>query len=86
MLCNRGAVIPLNAKAPAAIAPGFTISIDTGDARPVRVSGKGRRFPNAELEEMRERISFWFKEGIVTPSTSPWCAPLVAARKKDGSL
>jgi Reverse transcriptase (RNA-dependent DNA polymerase) len=86
MLCARGAVLPLNPKAPAAIAPGFEIDIETGDAKPVRVSSKGRRFANAELDEMRERIAFWLKEGIVTPSTSPWCAPLVAARKKDGSL
>jgi hypothetical protein len=86
MLCARGAVLPLIPKAPAAIAPGFEIGIETGDAKPVRTSSKGRRFANAELEEMRERIDFWLKEGIVTPSTSPWCAPLVAARKKDGSL
>jgi hypothetical protein len=85
-LCAGGAVLPLNPKAPAAIAPGFEIDIETGDAKPVRASTKRRRFANAELDEMRERIAFWLKEGIVTPSTSPWCAPLVAARKKDGSL
>jgi hypothetical protein len=86
MLCARAAVLPLNPKAPAAIAPGFEIDIETGDAKRVRASTKGRRFANAELDEMGERIAFWLKEGIVTPSTSPWCAPLVAARKKDGSL
>jgi hypothetical protein len=41
MLCARGAVLPLNPKAPAAIAPGFEIDIETGDAKPVRASTKG---------------------------------------------
>eukprot|EP00953_Heterococcus_sp_UTEX-ZZ885_P011808 6822-Heterococcus_DN1.PRE.4 len=38
MLCARGPVLPLNPKAPAAIAPGFEIDIETGDAKPVRAS------------------------------------------------
>eukprot|EP00953_Heterococcus_sp_UTEX-ZZ885_P002799 2035-Heterococcus_DN1.PRE.3 len=53
MLCARGAVLPLNPEAPAAIAPGFEIDIETGDAKPVRASTKGGRFANAELDEMR---------------------------------
>jgi Reverse transcriptase (RNA-dependent DNA polymerase)/RNase H-like domain found in reverse transcriptase len=86
MLMQHAAVLPLNAKAPAAIAPGFEVEVQTGGAKPQKTSGKGRRFAQSELDEMRERIAFWLREGIITPSTSPWCAPLVAARKKDGSL
>jgi RNase H-like domain found in reverse transcriptase/Reverse transcriptase (RNA-dependent DNA polymerase) len=86
ILMKHGAVLPLNPKAPAAIAPGFEVEVQTGDAKPQKTSTKGRRFAQSELDEMRERIAFWLREGIITASTSPWCAPLVAARKKNGSL
>jgi hypothetical protein len=34
MLMKHGDVIPLNPKAPAAIAPGFEVEVQAGDAKP----------------------------------------------------
>ncbi|CAG2217764.1 unnamed protein product [Mytilus edulis] len=56
-------------------------SIDTGDARPVRVPP--RRLPIGKREIERTEVSKMLERGIIEPSNSPWSAPLVLITKPD---
>nr|XP_015836638.1 PREDICTED: RNA-directed DNA polymerase homolog [Tribolium castaneum] len=47
--------------------------------KPYRVSQKEREIINKQIEEMLE-------DEIIQPSTSPWCFPVVLAKKKDGKM
>ena len=58
-------------------------TIDTGDARPIRQPA--RRLPLSRMEEASQLISDMSKQGIIEPSSSPWTAPVVLVKKKDGS-
>ena len=58
--------------------------IDTGTAKPIkctpyRTSFKERQHLSQLVEEMKTN-------GLVTDSTSPWAAPVVLVKKKDGSF
>ena len=44
------------------------------------------RLPQAYREAGEKQIQEMFEDYLIEPSTSPWCAPVVMARKKDGSL
>ena len=44
------------------------------------------RLSPAELDVLRERVKQLIEEGWISPSTSPYAAPVLFARKKDGSL
>ena len=59
-------------------------SIDTGDATPVRIPP--RRMPLAFAGEDKAALKKLQEQGSIRPSTSPWAAPLVLVRKKDGSV
>ncbi|XP_061999060.1 uncharacterized protein LOC133716364 [Rosa rugosa] len=39
-----------------------------------------------ELKELKDQIDGLLEQGFIRPSTSPWGAPVVFARKNDGSL
>ena len=86
MLLSHPEVFPGHPTAPNTMAAGYTIHIETGDAEPIRVGNKGRRVPEAVKLELRDTIQFWYERGIISPSQSPWSAPIVVAYKKDGSL
>ena len=58
--------------------------IDTGDARPIKQRFR-RTSPRASLE-IKAEIEALLAAGVIRPSTSPWASPVVAVRKKDGSL
>ena len=54
------------------------------DAKPY--AARPRRNTPKEREEIRNEIQRLLKNGLIRPSTSPWAAPVVVARKKDGKL
>nr|XP_009804253.1 PREDICTED: uncharacterized protein LOC104249515 [Nicotiana sylvestris] len=44
------------------------------------------RISPAELRELKEKLKDLLDKGFIRPSTSPWGAPVLFARNKDGSL
>jgi len=40
----------------------------------------------AELVELKKRLQELLDKGLIHPSVSPWGAPALFVRKKDGSL
>ena len=44
------------------------------------------RMPTNELAKMKKQIQELEQKGYVRPSTSPWGAPVLFVKKKDGSL
>ena len=58
--------------------------IDTGDAKPVKVPP--RRMPLAFAGEDLNAIQKLQAQGTIRPSSSPWAAPLVLVRKREGSV
>lgn len=61
-----------------------THSIDTQGAGPIKVPP--RRLPLAKLEEARRLVRDMSDRDVIRPSQSPWAAPVVLVKKKDGSL
>lgn len=57
--------------------------IDTRDAQPVRARGRPHSPP--EHEEVRQFVEDGLRDGLIEPSESPWSAPIIFAKKKDGS-
>ncbi|XP_055877143.1 uncharacterized protein LOC129924683 [Biomphalaria glabrata] len=49
--------------------------IDTGNTRPIRQ--QPRRLPLAKHQEAMDMIERMRKQGVVEPSNSPWCSPIV---------
>jgi len=39
----------------------------------------------AELKEFKEQLKDLLEKGFIRPSVSPWGAPILFMRKKDGS-
>ena len=44
------------------------------------------RMAPAELKELNEQLKELLNKGFIKPSTSPWGAPVLFVKKKDGSL
>ena len=57
--------------------------IDTGDAPPVRVPP--RRLPKLRQDEATKLLQHMLDKKIIERSQSPWSAPVVLVRKKDGT-
>ena len=58
--------------------------IDTGDASPVRVPP--RPIPFRYAETVHRQLNEMASNGIIRPSSSPWCAPAVYVPKSNGEL
>lgn len=58
--------------------------IPTGDAAPIR--DRYSRIPPKLYQEVRELLGNMLDSGIISESSSPWAAPVVLVRKKDGTL
>jgi uncharacterized coiled-coil DUF342 family protein len=61
----------------------FRIKLVAGAHPQVRRHG---RPSEKEVEEMKKRIKELLEMGHIEPSTSPWSAPILFVRKKDGTL
>ena len=44
------------------------------------------RMAPAELRELKEQLQELLDKGFIRPSTSPWGAPVLFVKKKDGTL
>ncbi|CAK1587290.1 unnamed protein product [Parnassius mnemosyne] len=58
--------------------------INTGQELPIRQ--RPRRLPVAREKEVETMIEGMVKDGVIEPSSSPWCSPVVLVKKKDGSM
>ena len=57
--------------------------IPTGEATPIRLPP--RRAPMHLREDVEKQVQTMLEQGIVEECSSPWAAPLVIVKKKDGS-
>ena len=44
------------------------------------------RMAPAELKELKEQLQELLDKGFIRPNTSPWGAPVLFVKKKDGTL
>lgn len=58
--------------------------IDTGDAKPV--SRAPFKMSPAELDELQKQLKQLLSLGLIRPSTSPWGAPILFVKKKNGEM
>lgn len=59
-------------------------TINTGSAKPV--NRPAYRMSPAELDELRRQLKELLALGLIEPSTSPWGAPVLFVKKKDGEM
>ena len=57
--------------------------IDTGNHPPIKQPP--RRVPMHQQGTLRKHVEDMLQHGVVQPSTSPWAAPIVLVKKKDGT-
>ncbi|XP_075188139.1 uncharacterized protein LOC142260631 [Anomaloglossus baeobatrachus] len=58
--------------------------IPTGDAAPIRE--RYRQIPPKMYQEVKDMVASMLENRVIQESQSPWAAPVVLVRKKDGSL
>ena len=58
-------------------------SIDTGDQPPIRIPP--RRLPIHKRDVIKKEVEAMLKDDIIEHSYSPWSAPVVLVKKKDGT-
>jgi hypothetical protein len=61
----------------------FSINLMPGEAP---VSKNPYRMSTPELKELQMKIEEFLKKGYIHPSVSPWGAPVLFVKKKDGTL
>ena len=59
-------------------------TIDTGDAVPIKIPP--RQIPFHLADKVHAQLDDMVKEGIIRPSTSPWCTPAVYVPKSSGEI
>ena len=61
----------------------FTIELVPGTAP---ISKAPYRMAPVELKELKEQLQDLLDKGFIKPSVSPWGAPVLFVKKKDGSM
>ncbi|WMV33026.1 hypothetical protein MTR67_026411 [Solanum verrucosum] len=61
----------------------FGIDVDPG-TQPISIPPY--RMAPAELKELKEQLKDFLDKGFIRPSISPWGAPVLFVRKKDGTM
>ncbi|KAL1215373.1 RNA-directed DNA polymerase-like protein [Cardamine amara subsp. amara] len=61
----------------------FTIELESGTAP---ISRAPYRMAPAEMAELKKQLEELLSKGFIRPSTSPWGAPVLFVKKKDGSF
>ncbi|KAL0540220.1 hypothetical protein IC582_024453 [Cucumis melo] len=61
----------------------FAIELEPGT---VPISRAPYRMAPAELKELKVQLQEWLDKGFIRPSVSPWGAPVLFVKKKDGSM
>ena len=61
----------------------FLLTLEPG-TKPISIPPY--RMAPAELKELKDQIQDLFNKGFIRPSVSPWGAPVLFVRKKDGSM
>ena len=59
-------------------------TIDTGDTQPIRIPP--RQIPFRYVDKVNAQLEDMVKEGIIRPSTSLWCAPVVYVPKSSREI
>ena len=58
--------------------------IETENASPIRLAPY--RLPHAYRDTVKDELREMEQAGIIEPSSSPWAAPIIPVKKKDGSM
>ena len=61
----------------------FTIDLESG-TNPISIPPY--RMDPAELKELKEQLQDLLSKGFIRPSVSPWGAPVLFVKKKDGTM
>ena len=61
----------------------FCIDVEPG-TRPISIPPY--RMAPAELKQLKEQLQDLLSKGFIRPSVSPWGAPVLFVKKKDGSM
>ncbi|KAL0546394.1 hypothetical protein IC582_016302 [Cucumis melo] len=61
----------------------FAIELEPGT---VPISRASYRMAPAELKELKVQLQEFLDKGFIRPSVSPWGAPVLFVKKKDGSM
>ena len=59
-------------------------AIVTGNAKPIKL--RPYHIPLSKKVEAEKEIKSMTERGIIEPSCSPWCSPMVMVTKKNGSI
>ena len=59
-------------------------TVDVADAQPIRLPAY--RLPQTSVQVVREELDKMLESGVIEPSNSPWAAPIVLVKKKDGGV
>ena len=61
----------------------FTITLEPGAAP---IAKAPYRMAPAELAELKKQLEDLIEKGFIKPSSSPWGAPVLFLKKKDGTM
>nr|GFC19971.1 putative reverse transcriptase domain-containing protein [Tanacetum cinerariifolium] len=71
--------------------PNLTAALRTQITNDIRngaepISKASYRMASVELKELKEQLQEMLENGFIRPSVSPWGAPVLFVKKKDGSM